>query len=116
MKDRIITRQTINQPDYKKIYTDLITLKYPDLIDRCKSFLEKESLLAYDVMQLSEIVTGKVDKETALFNGKHKSYDVWTISKILHFQKESHCTNVQLAIRFGTSRNTIAKWKKMFNK
>ncbi|MBT2621237.1 helix-turn-helix domain-containing protein [Chryseobacterium sp. ISL-6] len=116
MKHTKVTSSVSHVPDYKKIYTDLITLKYPDLLDRCKHFLEKDKLLAYDVMQLSGIITGKSDKETDLFNAKHKSYDVWTISKILNFQKENHCSNQELATKFGTSRNTITKWKKVFSK
>ncbi|SMO72788.1 hypothetical protein SAMN06265171_105282 [Chryseobacterium rhizoplanae] len=101
-------------PDYKRIYTDLITLKYPHLMERCRVFLEKDHLMSYDVLKLSGIITGKDDHEAISFNARHKSYDPNTILRILDYQKKYKCSNLQLAQYFRLSRNTVAKWKKLF--
>ncbi|WP_426478043.1 helix-turn-helix domain-containing protein [Chryseobacterium sp. CBSDS_008] len=103
-----------SRPDYKKIYTDLITLKYPHLMEKCRSFLEKESLVSYDVLQLSSIITCRDDRETLSFNARHKCYDLDTIMRILDYQKKYGCSNQQLAGYFSLSRNTVTKWKKKF--
>ncbi|UCA61808.1 helix-turn-helix domain-containing protein [Chryseobacterium rhizoplanae] len=101
-------------PDYKKIYTDLITLKYPHLLERCSIFLEKEQLVTYDILRLSSIITDNDDHDAHIFNARHKSYDKTTIFQILEFQKKSRLNNLQLANYFKLSRNTIGKWKKLF--
>jgi DNA-binding transcriptional regulator YiaG len=101
-------------PDYKKIYTDLITVKYPHLMEKCRFFLEKDYLMSYDVLKISSIITGKEDVEAVSFNARHKSYDPVTILKILDYQKKYKCSNLQLAAYFKVSRNTITKWKKIF--
>lgn len=101
-------------PDYKKIYTDLITQKYPHMMDKCRSFLEKDHLMTYDVLKLSLMITGKDDDETRSFNARHKSYDTTTILRILDHQKKYKCSNLQLASYFNLSRNTVTKWRKMF--
>lgn len=105
---------TSGVPDYKKIYTDLITLKYPHLMENCRVFLEKDYLMSYDVLKISSIITNKDDQEAISFNARHKSYDPVTILKILDYQRKYKCSNLQLAEYFKLSRNTVTKWKKLF--
>lgn len=101
------------KPNYIKIYTDLIAMKFPEKKDTCRVFLQKEFLTELDVIKLENIIFGKsVCKNNN--NKKHRSYDKSTIQKILDFQKAKNLNNLQLAKHYGLSRNTVAKWRKMF--
>jgi len=98
-------------PNYKKIYYDIIHKLHPSKYIDCKPILEKEVLSEFDIMEINQRIFGK-DKDSAKRNSMHKSYCIDTAMKILEYQKENHLNNSQLAIHFGMSRNTIAKWKK----
>lgn len=43
-----------------------------------------------------------------------KSYDHSFINYILEFQKKNKLSNTQIALKFKSSRNTIAKWNRNF--
>lgn len=99
------------EPNYKKIYTDLIKKWYPDRMDECENFLKKERLEVLDVIALNEILF-KQTKEINEINQKYRSYDEDTIKQILNYQVKQGLNNTQLANHFKISRNTIASWKK----
>ncbi|PWN68303.1 transposase [Chryseobacterium phosphatilyticum] len=102
------------QPHYKKIYTDIIMMKYPEKFEACKFLLQKEKFSALDVIKLDQIIFGNITRHTNQFNQRHKSYDQSTILKILEFQKENGYNNSEMGLQFKISRNSLAKWKKMF--
>jgi len=105
------------EPDYKRIYTDLVNEKYPERKSEHISLLSKEKLSVLDVITLNKILfndDNREDKETSDFNQNHRAYDRQAILQILDYQKKWKCTNSQLAIHFKLSRNTITKWKKKF--
>ncbi len=112
--DKQIQRKSINHPDYQRIYSDIIQLKYPEKKQVCQSILEKKQLLALDILKLNQLIFEKIDKETEVFNQKHRSYSKSDIFHILDFQKKHNLNNSQLANYFKLSRNTVAKWKKLF--
>ena len=102
-------------PDYKRIYTDIIAIKFPDKKAECEVLLNKPNLSVLDVIELNSKVFGIApDRSTELFNQKHRSYRRADILKILDYQKKHLLNNSQLAKHFKLSRNTVAKWKKMF--
>ncbi|AZA47448.1 helix-turn-helix domain-containing protein [Chryseobacterium carnipullorum] len=103
-------------PDYKKIYTDIILKKHPGKYALCSSILQKKVLSVLDVIKLNQLIFSFEDLETSLFNQKHKSYDKDTILEILDYQKKNGYTNKQVADEFRLSRNSVAKWKKIFSK
>ncbi|WP_347218911.1 helix-turn-helix domain-containing protein [Chryseobacterium sp.] len=98
------------QPDFKQIYKDIITSKYPDKQDLCEYLLSKNELLALDILKLNTIIFGASEK----YSSQYRSYKKTDILKILHYQKENMLNNTQLALHFKLSRNTIAKWRKIF--
>jgi hypothetical protein len=100
-------------PDYKRIYSDLIAEKFPNR-EECKIILSKERLSELDVITLNSILFKDNNKDTILFNQKHRSYSQDTILEILQYQKKNKLNNIQVAKHFRLSRNTVAKWKKMF--
>ncbi|MGG5208014.1 helix-turn-helix domain-containing protein [Chryseobacterium sp. MIQD13] len=105
--------QNINRPNYRKIYIDLINEKYPEkkhLLDTLKD----EQWLAIDVIKINDRLFNHQDKQKNTLSQKHRSYDKQTIFRILDYQKKNKLNNVQLARVFNISRNSVAKWKKLF--
>ncbi|PWN68846.1 transposase [Chryseobacterium phosphatilyticum] len=100
-----------NTPDYKKIYSDMISIKYPEKKEVCRIFLSKENLSVLDVITINNILFNTNCRESTQFNQKHRSYDVSAISYILQYQKRNELNNSQVAKHFKVSRNTITKWK-----
>lgn len=101
-------------PDYKRIFNDMIQMKYPEKKEECKNILNKEELSSLDILHLNEKIFGAEDKETQLFNQSHRSYNKDTIIEILKHQKKNNLNNSELARDLKMSRNTITKWKKVF--
>lgn len=107
--------QKINsQPDYHKIYLDIIKLKYPEKEKYCQPILALKNLSALDIIELNRIICSNTIKENVVFNQRHRSYDRPAILRILDYQKKNKLNNIQLANKLNISRNTISKWKKIF--
>jgi len=103
-----------NFPNYKRIYTDIISKKYPEKEKKCKYILQKKEISTLDIIKINEIIFGNTDKEESINNQKHRSYDESAVLEILNYQKKNKLNNSQLANHFKLSRNTIAKWRKNF--
>ena len=101
-------------PDYIKIYTDLIELKYPEKRDQCNALLSKNSLSTLDIMNLEKILFKNIEKDLDRFNQAHKSYNEETILEILAYQKKNKLNNSEIARHFKLSRNTLSRWKKIY--
>ena len=102
------------RPDYKLIYTDILKRKFPHKESKCQKILEKESISNLDIINLNQIIFEIPDRETAHFNGQHRSYKTADIIRILDYQKKHQLNNTKLSLHFGISRNTVIKWKKIF--
>ncbi len=101
------------EPNYKRIYSDLIEERFSDRTD-CKKILSKKKLSQLDVIKLNSILFKNDSESNFSFNQMHRSYNRETILEILTYQKQNNLSNVQLAAHFQLSRNTVAKWKKIF--
>lgn len=101
-------------PDYRKIYQDMIRMKYPEKEELCQSILSKKRIEPLDIIRLNAVIAGNSYKERVRDNQKLKSYDKKTILQILHYQKKNQLNNTELAKHFDLSRNTVAKWRKFF--
>ncbi|KQS91834.1 hypothetical protein ASG21_05075 [Chryseobacterium sp. Leaf394] len=100
------------KPNYTRIYLDLI--KY-----RQKENLVSDSVLKkiYNIKMANDIF----EIERALFgnnnfadNQKLKSYDETTVKIVLNHQRKNKLSNLELSNKYKISRNTIAKWKKIY--
>ncbi|WP_313000891.1 helix-turn-helix domain-containing protein [Chryseobacterium gleum] len=100
----------MDRPNYKQIYNDIILEQFPHKMRQCQNILNKNVLSALDVMKLNSILW----KKPNILNQKHKSYDKASILEMLEFQKKNKLNNIQLAIHFNLSRNTVSAWKKRF--
>ncbi|KFF11024.1 helix-turn-helix domain-containing protein [Chryseobacterium soli] len=101
----------MKQPDYKRIYSDILNIKHSEKLSSCQPILNKQILSSTDVIRLNKIIFGTKEN---LHNQRHKSYNRTAIFEILAYQNTHKCNNSQLAKQFNLSRNTIAKWKKVF--
>jgi len=102
------------EPDYIKIYSDILHKKFPEKIDLCKALLQRENLSVLDILELNQRLFGNPKLETQKFNQRHRAYNEVAIKHILNYQSKNNCNNTELAKHFKLSRNTIAKWKKLF--
>lgn len=105
----------MDKPNYRRIYTDLLTKKHPEKITVCDFILKKEDWCALDVITLNKLIfNDKLDLKTQNVSKKYRSYSEPDIVKILNYQKKNELNNIQLAHHFGLSRNTVTKWRKLF--
>lgn len=104
--------QEINQPDYKKIFIDIIIKKFPEKITNCETILQKQKLSGLDILKLNSIIFGHFEKMQE--NQKYRSYNKRTILSILDYQRKNNLNNTELARHYKISRNTITKWKRYF--
>lgn len=112
--DRKIQNTRCKKPDYKLIYHDMVSKKYPDKFPLCDIFFKKDSFSALDILNINRILFGSPNKNTLDFNQKHRSYDYNSILEMLDYQKKNQLNNSQLASHFKLSRNTVTKWRRMF--
>ena len=99
-------------PNYKNIYLDIISKKFPSKKDTYEKVLSKNTLTNYDVIVLNKELFPNAKNQTE--NQKLKSYTKETILKILDYQKAKKIKVTELARHFSISRNTIAKWRKIY--
>lgn len=111
---KLMDKNISNAPDYKRIFNDMIQMKYPEKEKECQNILNKKELSSLDILNLNEKIFGTEDRETQIFNQSHRSYDKETVIEILELQKKNNLNNSELARDLKMSRNTITKWKKMF--
>lgn len=93
--------------NYKRIFQDILDLKFPEKQELHTIVLEREITDFYDVLSLNKLIFGDEIKEN-----KHKSYVPSTITKVLKYQEENNLSNVETAKKFNLSRNTVSAWKK----
>ena len=93
--------------NYKKIFQDILDLKFPEKQELHTIVLEREINDSYDVLSLNRLIFGDENKEN-----KHKAYDPSTITKVLKYQEENNLSNIETARKFNLSRNTVSAWKK----
>ena len=99
-------------PNYKNIYLDIISKKFPSKKDTYEKILSKKILSNYDVIVLNNELFSTAENQTE--NQKLKSYTKETILKILDYQKVKKLNVTELSRHFSISRNTITKWRKTY--
>ncbi|GAA4161460.1 hypothetical protein GCM10022217_27140 [Chryseobacterium ginsenosidimutans] len=101
-------------PNYKKIYTDIINMKFPEKKVECDQLLSKKKLSVFDILELNNRIFGKPNDIQEKNNQKHRNYTKGDIIEILKYQKYNYLNNTQLALHFKLSRNTVTRWKRLF--
>lgn len=101
------------KPNYTRIYLDLIKYKNKEqtvskaLIDKINNIR-----IVKDILDIEKELFKNEDLE---YNQKLKCYDESTVKVLLDHQKANNLTNVEIGNKYKISRNTIAKWKKIYN-
>lgn len=103
------------KPNYKRIFNDILALKYPEKQLICLPILNKNELSFSDIVNLNNLIFNDQSIETKKLNAHYKVYDKQTILKILKYQKDNQLNNKETATHFNLSRNTIYGWKKKIN-
>lgn len=103
-----------SQPNYKRIYSDIIDQKFPHKKAECEKLLEKKMLSAMDILELNNRIFGIKDQGIKRMNQQLRSYNISDILSILDYQRNNRMNNLQVAEHFGLSRNTMTKWKRLF--
>ncbi|SFN43422.1 hypothetical protein SAMN05421594_2795 [Chryseobacterium oleae] len=103
-----------NQPNYKLIYSDIIERKFPHKKAECEKLLEKKILSTMDILELNNRIFGAKNQDSKKMNQKLRSYNKTDIIRILDYQKNHRMNNIQVAEHFGLSKNSMTKWRRMF--
>lgn len=103
-----------SQPNYQRIYADIITRNFPHKKQECEKLLGKKELSVIDILELNKRIFGTKNTEIGKQNQKHRSYGKSDILRILDYQKTHKMNNSEVARHFGLSRNSMTKWKKVF--
>lgn len=106
--------KTQTRPNYKALYADLIQKKYPTRLKEIEKYLSKEILTALDVIQINDLIFSNKTKTKLKVDQQLRSYQKEEILAILKYQQKNSLNNTQLALRFRLSRNTVSKWKKLY--
>ncbi|SEH29792.1 transposase [Chryseobacterium culicis] len=102
------------KPDYGLIYSDIIRNKYQDKMKKYEFVSKKKKWSALDIIKINNMIFGTQDYASQQKNRKHHSYSESDILEILQYQKKHKISNSHLASHFHLSRNSVAKWKKIF--
>ncbi|MDN4011907.1 helix-turn-helix domain-containing protein [Chryseobacterium gambrini] len=106
----------INSPDYKRIYTDILEMRYRNKKDKCEALLNKPRLSVMDILELEKRIFDEKEITDEKENKKFRAYDDEAILQILRYQKNNNMNNNDTAAYFKVSRNSVAKWKRLFPK
>lgn len=101
-------------PDYAKIFTDIITLKFPERKQEFKNILKAKELSVFEVISINNRLFGEKRTEQTVLERRYRAYNKQSILTILRFQKKQKLRSSELAIIYGISRNTIKKWIDIF--
>ncbi|MBT2620771.1 MULTISPECIES: helix-turn-helix domain-containing protein [Chryseobacterium] len=104
----------MNNPNYNKIYSDLIEKEFPERRKELNPLLSKEIKTSLEFIEIHRSIFTHQTKEMHAFNQKLHSYDQISIQKIIEYQRVNKINNIQTSKLFGISRNTLAKWKSQF--
>lgn len=92
----------------------MILKKFPHMITDCQILLDKNDFDLADVKKINKILFPNSKKDVLKFNQQHNAYDQNSILSILKYQKENKLNNTQVAMFFKLSRNSVARWRKLY--
>lgn len=101
-------------PDYRKIFEDILEVKFPHKKQVCNRILKKKELSYLDIIKLNNLIFEN-EKNSFGVNQQYRAYNSDTILEILDYQARNGLSNSELAVHFQLSKNTLTKWKKYIN-
>ena len=58
-KNKLDCKANVNGPNYKRIYEDIIAMKYPDKKAICQTILDKSDFSALEIIRINNIIFSK---------------------------------------------------------
>jgi len=114
MDSKVSDREEIEtQPDFGKIFREMAEKKNI-LKNQQGCIAEQKEWNSLDVIKINEELFAKDNKENLRFNQKHRAYDESSIKELLEYQQKHKLNNTEMMSLFKISRNTIARWKRIF--
>ncbi len=114
MDSKIPDREKIeNKPDFGKIFREMAEKKNIPK-NQQERIAEQKGWNSLDVIEINEELFAKDNKENIKFNQKHRAYDESSIKELLEYQQKHKLNNTEMMSLFKISRNTIARWKRIF--
>ncbi|GEN74043.1 helix-turn-helix domain-containing protein [Chryseobacterium lathyri] len=96
-------------PNYQKIYQDLLKFKGLD-----KEITIPKLEKSIDIIRFNDLISKRQKEKRSEITQHAKSYDEESILMLLRYQKKNNLNNTQLANEFRLSRNSVSKWKKIY--
>ncbi len=104
--------------NYKTLYLDFFRdseLLPKSIKQQLIKKLEEDQILSFrTLIHLNTIITENTLQPCNKDSACLKSYDRTFIKDVLDFQKKNELSNVEIALRFKLSRNTVSRWRKIF--
>ena len=98
-----------SRPNYSLIFLDILEMMFPDRCPKEIGIFAGKELSTEEVLLYNKKLFGQNNSSS-----KYRSYDKTTIISILSKQKKHHYTNEEVSKIYNVSRNSLAKWKKLF--
>ncbi|WP_426479157.1 helix-turn-helix domain-containing protein [Chryseobacterium sp. CBSDS_008] len=103
----------MKEPNYRKIFEDILEIKFPNKKEVCLKILKKNKLSHLDIIKLNNLIF-EAEHNSFSVNQRYKAYNSETIIEILNYQSKKGLNNSEVAAHFNLSKNTITKWKKYY--
>ena len=107
----MVKETQLTGPDYKRIYSDIVKLNFPDKLEELNSFLLKKAHPNnIDIIKFNNVLFGKNENAS---NRKLRVYSLLDIQNILEKQAKLGLNNTDASKHFKISRNTLISWRKL---
>lgn len=100
------------RPEYKLIFQDLAQKQFGTTIPTSVQNKIEKLQNNLDILEVNSLIFNQ--KHSTRETAKMKVYDKESIEKILNIQQKEKLTNQEIASQFHVSRNSVAKWKKLY--
>lgn len=113
MDKKIPTEKLTHKPDFAKIFKEMAQKNEISVL-KYQRILEQKNWDSLDVIEANDLLFTSQTKENIKFNKRHKAYDENSIKRLLEYQRQNELNNSEMTRLFGISRNTLARWHKIF--
>ena len=111
------------QVNYKRLFIDFLTDIEHNITQEESLVWEKINELPADfvfsfekVNEIHNLIRNYVDFEFRYMNlNESKVYDIKFILKVINEQKRNSLSNISICNKYKLSRNTLTKWKRIFD-
>jgi aryl carrier-like protein len=101
--------------NYKEIYLNLISEKFPKKLEDPKVMWKLEHLdSALNIIELNDLLFHNGKREINITDSRLRSYTQDEIIRILKYQEQYKKSNTDIINKYGMTRATLNTWRKRF--